>query len=277
MVTRYRIGGPTIAVILLVGLGVAAAAGTPAQQCQAGKNKLSGKYAGCRAKAEAALATTGDASRHDDTVAKCAAKFADAWSKLEAKATAAGSACPSEGDEAAIDGRTTAYADGVAAAVAGARFEDNGDGTVTDHLTGLQWEKKTSLDDVANAADPHDADNFYTLTATSGGTAPNGTAFTDFIDKLNGGAGPNTCLANQCDWRMPTLEELETILVEPFPCGPRPCIDPTFGPTVQGGYWTATGLQSFPSQVWDVAFSSGFVLSAFRSDISHVRAVRVHF
>jgi hypothetical protein len=43
------------------------------------------------------------------------------------------------------------------------RFVDNGDGTVTDNQTGLQWEKKTTaVGSVANLADPHDVDNAYT-------------------------------------------------------------------------------------------------------------------
>ena len=39
----------------------------------------------------------------------------------------------------------------------GNRFTDNADGTVTDHLSGLVWEKKTDDDSV------HDKDNSYTL------------------------------------------------------------------------------------------------------------------
>jgi hypothetical protein len=41
------------------------------------------------------------------------------------------------------------------------RFVDNTDGTITDHKTGLMWEKKVKLDSTADAANPHDADNAY--------------------------------------------------------------------------------------------------------------------
>jgi hypothetical protein len=42
------------------------------------------------------------------------------------------------------------------------QFVDNGDGTVTDHLTGLQWEKKTgTVGNVANPNDPHDVNTTY--------------------------------------------------------------------------------------------------------------------
>ncbi len=154
------------------------------------------------------------------------------------------------------------------------RFVDNGDGTVTDHNTGLQWEKKQNLDSIPNLADPRDADNVYTLTATIGGTPLNGTAITDLLDKLNGAAGPITCFANQCDWRLPTLQELESILIAPFPCGHNPCIDPSFGPTSSAGYWSATTLAILPSNAWIIGFSSGLDLNGFKSGLSHVRAVR---
>ena len=271
---RYAAFSSLAAILLCV--GVARAQATPAQECQSGKNKAAARYASCRAKVEARFAILGDATKRTDGLTRCGIKFATPWLKLEANATAAGSACPSEGDQTVVYTKTTNYSVGIAALVGAARFEDNGDGTVTDHFTGLQWEKKTNLDTTANPADPHDADNYYTLTSTVGGTAQNGTAFTDFLDKLNGGAGPNTCLANQCDWRLPTLEELETILLRPFPCGANPCLDPTLGPveTQAGGYWVVTALQSFPTQAWDVSFAAGFELSNFKTGLAHTRAVR---
>src|SRR5215468_1884914 len=41
------------------------------------------------------------------------------------------------------------------------RFVDNGDGTITDHRTGLMWEKKDGLNGRPNEVDLHDADNTY--------------------------------------------------------------------------------------------------------------------
>src|SRR5439155_128123 len=63
------------------------------------------------------------------------------------------------------------------------RFVDNMDGTVTDNETGLQWEQKDGAGGGANFADPHDVDNTYTW--SSSGTAADGTAFTDFLSRLN--------------------------------------------------------------------------------------------
>ncbi len=61
-------------------------------------------------------------------------KYVAAWAKLAAKNV--GTSC------------------------AAARFEDNGDSTVTDHLTRLVWEKKATV--AGSGTDPsdrHDVDN----------------------------------------------------------------------------------------------------------------------
>jgi len=42
-----------------------------------------------------------------------------------------------------------------------ARFVDNADGTITDNVSGLMWEKKVGLNAVAVGANLHDADNRY--------------------------------------------------------------------------------------------------------------------
>ena len=125
------------------------------------------------------------------------------------------------------------------------RFVDNGDGTVTDNSTGLMWEKKsTDPGSGTDFSNPHDVDNYYTWSA--GTTAPIGTAFTDFLDKLNGQAGIG--FAGHWDWRLPTREELQGILELSRPeCGlGGRCIDPVFGPTQSNFYWSFTTYE----QTW---------------------------
>lgn len=151
------------------------------------------------------------------------------------------------------------------------RFTDNGDGTVIDHGTGLQWEKKTSLDGKPDSGDPHDADNTYTWSAARGGTAADGSAFAVFLTALN--TGP--CFAGHCDWRLPTLAELRTILLTPNPCAANPCIDPVFGPTAGSTYWSGTTSVYHPRRAWYVFFVSGLVSTSPKdAGINRVRAVR---
>ena len=96
------------------------------------------------------------------------------------------------------------------------------------------------------------------------------------------------------DWRLPTIVELQTILVAPFDCGPFPnCVDPIFNTncaagctntaldpanacscTASSSYWSSTSGADFPDGAWDVDFNFGFVGDTGKSFTRRVRAVR---
>lgn len=71
----------------------AAAAATPEQKCQGGKNRVAGKYAACRHNAEKGLALAGDGGKYAVAIGKCEAKFAADWQKEDARAAAGGATC----------------------------------------------------------------------------------------------------------------------------------------------------------------------------------------
>ena len=284
--------------MLMVG-GSAAYGASAADKCEAAKNKIAGKYAFCRAKAEAKAIKT--ATLPDFT--KCDPKFSQKWMAAE---TAAGGMCPTQGDEPALQSCVAAHTTAVAAALmsggtcgsgglpetgqqqcdqgagtlgacpgspsgqdgaelAGAprSYTDNGDGTVTDNVTGLMWEK-LSLD-----GSIHDVNNTYTWAA----------AVATKITALNGAN-----FAGHTDWRLPNRLELETLVdagrnaptIDPVfnTLGPPGCTVVTCSFTQTNGYWTSTSYKADPTHAWFVYFFTGEVDDSPKTNVTYARAVR---
>lgn len=179
---------------------------------------------------------TGDWTKHLSAIGKCAVKYAKTWPKL---ARTKGTPCTLS------------------------RFVDNSDGTVTNNATGLQWEKETSVCPSIRCVD-----ETYTWSATS--TAGDGTAFTSFLHSLNS----SPCFAGHCDWRLPTAAELQTIVLEPYPCASSPCIDPIFDPSQESSYWSSTTYALTTGSVWLVSFALGDLNYDLKISQGFVRAVR---
>jgi hypothetical protein len=130
-------------------------------------------------------------------------------------------------------------------------YVDNSDGTVTDNTTGLMWEKKTAV-----GGNVHDFFNQYTWSAS--GTAADGTLFTTFLATLNSDVssdGTSTCFANHCDWRIPNIVELQSIVL-PTCFTPFVCFDPIFGPTPPPdiAFWSSTSRAGGPGPLaaWSI-------------------------
>jgi hypothetical protein len=114
-----------LAALAMVSLASRASAGpTPAQVCQSAKNKEAGKYDACRQNAEAGLATSGDNVKYTAALGKCLTKYQLNWAAAEAKAVARGGACPSVGDQAAIQGAIDGYTTNIATALGGGVLQD---------------------------------------------------------------------------------------------------------------------------------------------------------
>lgn len=218
---------------------------TPEQACQKGRFVAKAKYDACEEKATASvLAGMIYWSQWGTAISKCSVKYSATWPKLEVKARGTGSPTCDQ-----------------------LRFTNGLYGnTVVDHLTGLEWERKTDDSSV------HDKDNLYAWTAVDAGTAADGTVFTGFLSNLN-----TEPFAGQHDWRLPSRTEFQTILGQPSPCTPGPCIDEAmFGPTAANSCWSATTVGDSPRLVWIVNLFSGHVDRALKEKRPWVavRAVR---
>ncbi len=245
--------GIAAGVALTLWSGVALAA-TDEEKCLAGRAKAKGKYEKCIEDNLGKYYGTAspDSTKFNEKLAKCRIKYDQAWTKLQG-----------------LTGSSTCG--GVP------RYVDNGDGTVTDNLSGLVWEKKSDNDDI------HDKDTFATW-STGSPYKGNGTAYTTFlIDGLNAGAG----FAGANDWRLPTLAELGTILLpEEYPCTTFPCVAPAFNSSCEpgcaatacsctrSGYWSASTYAPSPINAWGVYFGDGDVYNFDKTFSDYVRAVR---
>lgn len=119
-------------------------------------------------------------------------------------------------------------------------YTDNGDGTVTDNVTGLMWQQED--DDTARTWD--DAGSYCS----------------------------DLTLAGYSDWRLPSKKELMSIVDYGTS---NPSIDSTyFSGTNAWGYWSSTTYAENTSSAWDVNFSRGFVDNNNKSSDGYVRCVR---
>lgn len=160
-------------------------------------------------------------------------------------------------------------------ATATPRFIDNGNGTVTDTTTELMWEKKSDDGSV------HDKDQVFSW-SLSGSIQPNGTMFTSLIATLNAGR-----FGGHNDWRVPTLEELQTIVSTGGTMPGRPVVPAVFDTNCVPGcnitqcsctrplnYWTSTPDLASNQKASYVLFNTGQSGVAFKTLEFSARGVR---
>ncbi len=179
-------------------------------------------------------------------------------------------------------GQTTIYgpgSDGDVRAGATLSYTDNGDGTITDNNTGLMWEKKD------NSGGIHGKNSRYTWGTMDPPYTMNGTIVTSFLSGLN----TPPCFAGHCDWRIPNVKELQSIVNYEIPY-PGPTVNAAFHHNCAGCtdvrlascsctasffHWSSTTFRADPGIAWDVNFKYGFVDDGgSKSNLYAVRAVR---
>lgn len=119
-------------------------------------------------------------------------------------------------------------------------FQDNGDGTVTDNVTSLMWQRED--------------DNTTRLWESA----------ITYCENLP--------LSMYSDWRLPNIKELSSIVdLSRY----NPAVDNTAFPNTNAVYWSSTTYAGFPDVAWGVLFSNGGFLLYGKSDsYEYVRCVR---
>jgi hypothetical protein len=150
-------------------------------------------------------------------------------------------------------GQTTSYAnydDGwyvtnqnIGVPKSGAHYTDNGDGTITDNATGLEW-----------VASPTAAGVGGTYTWANAITACEGLTY-----------------AGHSDWRLPNIKELQSIVDYGRV---SPAIDTTYFTSQSSVYWSSTTSADDTFDAWYVYFDDGYVYIDAKANTYYVRPVR---
>ncbi len=136
------------------------------------------------------------------------------------------------------------------------RFTNNGDGTVTDNLTGLMWAKN---------ANPQGAMTWSTALDYANNLSLGGVGC-DYGPEC-GGCGQPACEKVNCreDWRLPNRFELESLLdlsnYDPaLPTG-HPFSNVQWGNT----YWSSTTHVGYADSAWNVGLQNGYVSNNYKT------------
>jgi hypothetical protein len=146
-------------------------------------------------------------------------------------------------------GQTTSYADyddgyyQKGYPKTGNRFTNNGDGTITDNATGLEW--------VANPTAAGVGDSY---------------AWADAIAACEG-----LTYAGHSDWRLPNVKELQSIIdFRRY----NPTIDTTYFTSQSDLYWSSTTFANYDGFAWYATFYDGSVGYGDKTSACYIRPVR---
>ena len=137
-------------------------------------------------------------------------------------------------------------------------FTDNGDGTVTDNLTGLIWLKDASCAELAGT-DANGGANWSTALGAANSLA-------DGTCGLSDGSSAG-------EWRLANTNELRSLFDPALGAPYLPTGHPFTG--VQSNfYWSSTSVANNTDNAWEVSLRDGKVISSNKRNTNYVWPVR---
>jgi hypothetical protein len=153
------------------------------------------------------------------------------------------------------------------------RFTSNGDGTVTDNLTGLMWQQDT--DCIAASYPDFDNDDI------AGDGRVTWQHALDFVAGINNETYSN-CGAGYTDWKLPNIRELQSLvhygfhgpaLSDTIGTGHWSDGDPFFNDAA-ATFWSSTTHNGTSSAAWRLGMGGGNVQGGQKSGVHKVWCVR---
>lgn len=153
------------------------------------------------------------------------------------------------------------------------RITHEDDECIKDNVTGLIWEQKSKEKGIRYVEntytwynDKEYVDNGGNVGTKNGGQCIDSMCDTqDYIEKLN---KSNYCGSNK--WRMPTIDELSSVVNYTF----TPAIDPIFSPTKRHYYLSSTPDAEHADSAWGINFYYGDDATGYKNYSGYIRAVR---
>ena len=140
------------------------------------------------------------------------------------------------------------------------RFYDNGNGTVTDNLTGLVWLKNANCTDTMGGVEKGSGNLTWSNALT-------------WSNSLASGACGLTDGSTAGDWRLPNREELES-LIDFSRFNPALPAGHPFSNVQSNYYWSSTTSASFTVFAWAVYLWNGYVPNGYKPNHAYVWPVR---